>query len=739
MSSDLPPAPTTRAPDTGEPIVEFVRTQRANAAYLLLGLGVALLAVTVWLVTKGERASAAAAPPPAVDPLNPDAPPPPAPEIDTPRKGDYRFGWIATGLASLITAGAGARLLAALPKSTVAAQRTSARGFVLAVGASLGALLVVAGAVYFYRWSDSLNKWLDQNERAEMRWVVIPLLMIVAGAGLVFAAVQPARSEERNNQNLRRLVYGANLGLTVLLLLVALVILNVTAAQKVQNTLDTTETGFYTLSNATKATVAKLAEPVTAYVVFPDDGSRVVNDLRQLMFSAQEASGGKFIPKFVSPVSNKVELQQLEAKYKKLATAGYGILLTTGPEAAHRHEFIPANDIIKSDLRPGGGQQESFVGEAALVQKLRFLGDSDTKTVVYFTQGSGELALGGADEDEPARSERSAGQLKTHLESINLDVRPLRFKSALKGKGEVKTEVPADAAVVIVADPEAELPEAGVKALRDYATGPRKGKLVILTEPRPAPGAKDKRMAKTGIEGLAADLGVKIGEKYIYSFPLPQFQLGPRNTSVVFASTATGEHPIIQPFPQLRFTWGVARELSAAGAGPGGFTVTPLMSTLPRRPTWLEDEELDSPLQAYQELIESETLIRAKAATERGRWVAVASAEGGTPPNPMNPHAAGGEQKPRLVVYANASMFSNAAPPVRGGGTPPSYELMSASIDWLRERPVIAAEIEAKPYTVYNFPAAESLNETRLIWLPLGLALFAVAGLGAGVWVIRRK
>ena len=103
-----------------------------------------------------------------------------------------------------------------------------------------------------------------------------------------------ARAEERHNQSLRRLVYGGNLALTTLLLFVALVILNVVFSAKVPAMLDTTESGFYTLSDATKATVARLPEPVTAYVILPDSGDREINDVRQLMFSAQEASGGRW-------------------------------------------------------------------------------------------------------------------------------------------------------------------------------------------------------------------------------------------------------------------------------------------------------------------------------------------------------------------------------------------------------------------------------------------------------------
>lgn len=741
MSAD--PIPTTpaappRAPAAGEPLVEFVRTQRANAAYVLLGLAAAFLAAAVFLASKGEKAGGTAPPPPAVDPMNPDAPPPPPPEIENPKKGDYRIGWIACGVGFLITAGAGTSLLAGLPKRTEAEQRSHARAFVLTVGALLGAALILAGAFYFYRWSESLTKLLD-GDRKETQWVVTPLLLVVAGAGMVFAAIQPARAEERHHQTLRRLVYGANLGLTVLLLGIGLVVLNIAFTLKVPSMLDTTESGFYSLSDSTKATVAKLAEPVTAYVILPDSGDREINDVRQLMYSTQEASGGRFTPRFVSPVTNKDELKQLQEKYPKVEKAAMGVLLTAGGEESKRHEFIPANDLFKQDFAPGGGQKVSFVGEAAMVQKLRYLADPD-KAVVYFTQGNGELALAGGGPGGFAKADREASQLKTHLETNNVDVRALEFKEG------GKAEVPADADVVVVADPMTPLPEPAVKALKDFMgrPGPKKGKMVLLAEARPGLGGKDRKMAKTGLEGLATEFGVKLGEQFVYSYPIAQYQLGPKDAIVMFAGGKGEAHPIVQPFArslQAMF-WTLPREVTPLSAAPGSpFTVTPLMNTLPDRPTWLEDEVLDDPRRAFLDMRESEPLRSRKQLTDRPRNVAVAVSEGGAPPpNPMNPHSPPPSTAvARMVVFANGEMFSNDAPRPRGGGTPPTHELMSASIDWLRDRAVIAPGVDAKPYSTFQLPPAETLNETRLVYLPLGLAMLAVAGLGAGVWVIRRK
>src|SRR5207302_10188656 len=107
-----------------------------------------------------------------------------------------------------------------------------ARVLVLAVGGLLGAFLILMGAWFFIRWSDSLVKWLDKNEIKEAKYALYPLLMVVLGGGLMVLAIQPARAEERNNTVIRRLVYGSNFGLTVLILFVVLIIANAVVAMR---------------------------------------------------------------------------------------------------------------------------------------------------------------------------------------------------------------------------------------------------------------------------------------------------------------------------------------------------------------------------------------------------------------------------------------------------------------------------------------------------------------------------
>ena len=94
----------------------------------------------------------------------------------------------------------------------------------------------------------------------------------------------------------------------------------------------------------------------------------------------------------------------------------------------------------------------------------------------------------------------------------------------------------------------------------------------------------------------------------------------------------------------------------------------------------------------------------------------------------------------RVVVIGNAAIVSDeASQSSRGGSTPISFDLVGVSVDWLRDRPPIPMGIENKTYVEYLFPDPVGLDTTRLLYLPLGLGILLVAGLGAGVWVIRRK
>jgi hypothetical protein len=59
-------------------------------------------------------------------------------------------------------------------------------------------------------------------------------------------------------------------------------------------------------------------------------------------------------------------------------------------------------------------------------------------------------------------------------------------------------------------------------------------------------------------------------------------------------------------------------------------------------------------------------------------------------------------------------------------------------VEWLRDKP---ANIGVEPRGYQLFEISRDINERadRLQWLPLLVAVVSIAGLGASVWVVRRR
>src|SRR5438045_7913095 len=51
---------------------------------------------------------------------------------------------------------------------------------------------------------------------------------------------------------------------------------------------------------------------------------------------------------------------------------------------------------------------------------------------------------------------------------------------------------------------------------------------------------------------------------------------------------------------------------------------------------------------------------------------------------------------PRSTLFPYTTLFRSAAREFSGRGTPPTFELVGGTIDWLRDRPVVGQGIEAK-------------------------------------------
>jgi hypothetical protein len=703
----------------GESLVEFVRADRQRSAYILLVIAALLLAVCGWAAWTASRT-----PPAEKKPESPLQIEEPEEKVRNPNRNEYIVGSLLAGLGALAAVGVGGWLLVSLPPppSEPARQKTEARVAILAAGGLLGAILLLACAAYFYLWSSSLSDWLDKGQTKQAKYVVGPLLAVAVGGLLMFLAIQPARAEERDNRTLRRLVYWTNLGLSVLLLFVVLVVLNVVVGLRLPNKLDVTASNFYSLSQGSKDLLHRLPEHVTAYAILPS--GREYDDIRRLLQNCQDESGGKFTAKFISSTSDQAEYRALADRFPKLKAhevegATTGVLLTVGGDEK-RNEFIRDDEFFRREpaARPGDQAGLMFVGESRLMRELLFLSESPEKTVVYFTQSAGELDISPAAREE-TRETASAVRLKEYLGKNNLEVKPLKFD--LK-----EPKVPDDAVVLIVAEPERPLEEAHVAAIRKYMTEPRpgnkKGKLVVLAGASFGPPPKNE-VLKTGLEGLLLEFQVRLDPRVLVG--LPTRGLEPYDATAGFSvASMRARNPVAMALGEKSlFRSALWRQVAPA---PGGqaYRAVPLLLTADRdRYTWLEDHaygrgEFD---QVVKQLGNNPAVQAAKQITDEPRPLAVAVSEG---------------DAGRVVVVGNG-LFVSDQYAMRSRGEPPGFDLVSGSVDWLRERPQLGITVENKKYVEFKFPA--TTDQTRGLLLPLLLSVTLVGGLGISVWMIRRR
>ena len=728
MSSDpLPPAPLS-APAGG--MTGFVIAQRATFGWVLVALGLlfatgGLYCAARW-VNGPPGAAAKAAVTPDEDKDKPEVRPP------DPRRTEVILGTIVGLMGAVAGLGVGGILVGGLPPATARGQLLDAREKILLAGGLFGLVFMAGGIGFFLVSFATLARWLDEKAPPAGAWEpVAALLAFLVGAGLAFLAAQPARAEERNHPLLRRLVYGLNVGLTTLLLLLLLVVGNVVAALRVPQRLDTTASGFYTLSPATRELIAGLDQPVTVYSTLPDDegadtSAHLIRDARTLLTACQDANPARFKVRFLSPGSNRGEIARLAAKYPAFDRQALGVLLTVGEDEA-RSAFLRAEDLFTQEVE-GRSQQYVFQGEAKLVRELLFLAENKTKPTVYFTQGSGELeVVPGAGRAGRGGGRRAATQLREALEKAYATVKVLEPDAA-------DPKVPDDATVVVVADPQVPLPKEQADALRAYmlgggpGAGGRKGKLVVLTSPHPTPGGGG--VAETGLEPVLAGLGVRVGREYLLNQPAQGASFADAFL-LVNPDLADARNPLAQAFESRVLVVPDCREVAPAGGAGGPYRAESLFVTLPRRRTWLEPDPPADPGRSLVETAQSRELSIARKMTLAPRSVGVLVSE--EPPPGAKP---GDRAAPtgRAAVYGSGAFFADPAGR-RGAGAGVPAELLVATVDWLRDRPA-AANIASKTYGRY-VPKPEP-DETRIFLLPVGATLIGLIALGLGVWAVRR-
>ena len=711
-STSLSPDPQFPASSSASSVVGFVVAQRAIVAWVLIGLGIIALGATGYCVSRVVKSATVTKPvEESTDPAKKAVE-----ELVTPNRGEYLGGALVGLLVTVAGLGTGAWVLAGQPKPEDSARQTEARTLILMAGGLFGLAAILLGLWLFVLWFSSLVAWIDQGKLGEAKWPLISALIFLLGAGLVFFSAQPARVEERNQPSLRRLIYATNIGLSTVLLLVALVAANLFAAVRIPNQLDTTAAGVYSLelSPPTRDYLSNLTTPVTAYAIIPESTSPAIADIRRLLTSAQEVNPDKFTARFLSPSLNRDEITRLRFEYPQADLNEFGVLLTVGT-GEKEYSFIRAQDMIDQSFdRATGASKISFQGEAKLTSELLFLTDKKTKAIIYFTAGHGEPDI--SPPTDPAGftvNPRTLRDLRKALESGAAEVRSLTFDLS-------NPQVPDDASLVIVLDPTAPFSPAEASALQRYMNEPKadgkKGKLIAALSPFSTPDGS--KVAATGLESLISGFGMQLGEHYLLTQPgrglgYLDIQTVPivsrQDASNPIAAVAEAQPPVLP----------VCREIVLTPGAPGMARAEPLLASYPGRVTWFEDSRPADPAKVLERLLQSRELVQAKKASTRPRLVAAILSEGNSG---------------RLAVFGSGQGFADRA--ARGNASPAAaIAVLAATVNWLRDRPAVA-NIASKTYGEYT--PNPNTDLFRALILPVGLTLIAIVTLGLGVWVFRR-
>jgi hypothetical protein len=249
--------------------------------------------------------------------------------------------------------------------------------------------------------------------------------------------------------------------------------------------------------------------------------------------------------------------------------------------------------------------------------------------------------------------------------------------------------------------------------------------------------------APTGLEAFLAGYGVTLPNQRI------QTAAGQDPLRVVAVVNPLAKNPLNAAFNELdpagrlldysEFAMQNVRVVRAAEGAKGPYQAEVLMLAPPSQYLWLE-KELGVDPGARAQAIRGERALQQKLLEREAAPLAVAvSTSGGPPKMPGMPDDAahgGGKEQPLMAVFGTASWVNDEGLSGRTGAL--RADLFSSTLSWLRGQGEMGKFVEDKTNQEYELTVPPQ-NMARLKWLPLVLMVLTVAGLGIGVWVVRRR
>ena len=509
----------------------------------------------------------------------------------------------------------------------------------------------------------------------------------------------------------KQILKGSTLWAGVILVAVLVGIVNY-FGWKYHGRFDWTASRLYSLSEKSESVLATLDRDVEA-VVLMENGDELYDPVTELLARYDTASP-RFSVRVVDAQKNLIEAQQLVDRFE-LSRLNVVVLDSDGGR-----RVIDAADLADYDysgMQMGQAPQMSgFKGESAFTGALLDLMES-RKPKILFTTGHGELEL-----DDFSAEGLSA--LRDLLGKDNFEMEEWRLLG--------QTSVPEDADLIVIAGPTSTFVAPELALLRAYLEGG--GRLLAMIDP----AFDDSGLLATGLEGLLADFGARVGDDIVVdpANPLPFF-----GAETIFVGSY-GDHVITRPLDQAQLPVIVPLGRSVTAAQAPGLEIIELLRTSSEG--WGEtdlvnldrveqgDADLGGPVPLGVAVERSADDAGGPGAGEDAELAALP-----VEPDPggeaaARPAADGpGEERPmRLVVLGDSGLASNGQ--IQGA---PNATFIANTMNWLVERENLVAIPPKKPEQVrLSLTGAELRGVT---WTVLGL--LPGLALVAGVVVYRKR
>jgi hypothetical protein len=528
-----------------------------------------------------------------------------------------------------------------------------------------------------------------------VRWSVPAFAL---GFGTVLTLVLINRKYRHGSPTLRRTLDVSSAALNAALVAGVLVVVNVIAFRYGGRALDMTRERAYSLAPQSVNLLRTLKRPVTFTTFFGRSAvaGQQYDRVRELLELYKAVNPDKVRIESVDPYRDLSRFEALAARVPEVGvdvTQGGGVVIEYGEGETADRQVVRNLDLFdvprEGRFDPDVSKFETvFKGEGAVTSALIRLRESK-KPKVVFTSGHGEPAVEDMDSTRPG-----LGLWKTRLTGTGAEVFTLNL---------LAEDVPADAALVVVAGPKTPLKPEEVNRLR--AAADRKVPLLLLL------GDAES----SGLEAFLKDVNVEVVKGFVVEPRLSH----PQDRTTVIVPVVNPRHPTVDSLKNLFLFFPRPAPLRViAGAQPGtpgaNVVTTSLLKT--SRESWAEPD-----------------LTTRRAEKNPGDPVgpfdvAVAVTDRPAPGDTKPPN-------PRMVVLSSRYLADNKYLQA----DPSNLDLLMNAVSWLRGREDLTGPGPIPP-TVHQsvFLNADPVLKARLVLVPTVMAMLLIITLGVITYVARR-